>query len=95
MKFVSLLDCDHIGKNETIETQNLVDELKDLITLDGALNPKPGLLYQENAYRVEEKKNNEFPVTGGKLDRQIHANFAGFVEGSKRSLSVESWGIGS
>ena len=92
---MSLLDCDHVGKNETIETQNLVDELKDLITLDGALNPKPVLLYQENAYRVEEKKNDEFGETGGKLDRLVHDNFAGFVEGSKRSSLVESWGIGS
>ncbi|KAI3720294.1 hypothetical protein L6452_21209 [Arctium lappa] len=95
VKYVSLLDCDHVGNNETIETQNLVEELKDLITLDGALKPKPVLSYQENAYRVEEMMKDEFPETGGKLDRQIHANFAGFVENSKRSSSVESWGVGS
>ncbi|XP_024989030.1 uncharacterized protein LOC112523595 isoform X1 [Cynara cardunculus var. scolymus] len=93
VKFVSLLDCDHVGKNETIETQDLVDELKDLITLDGSLNPKPVLSYQENPYRVEETKNDEFLETRGKLDRQIHANFAGFVESSKRTSSVESRGL--
>ncbi|KAJ9563819.1 hypothetical protein OSB04_008979 [Centaurea solstitialis] len=94
-KFVSLLDCDHVVKNETIETQNLVDELKDLMTLDGALSPKPVLLYQENAYRVEEKRNDEVLEKGGKLDKLVNANVAGFVEGSKRSSSVESWGVGS
>nr|XP_043626880.1 uncharacterized protein LOC122598356 isoform X1 [Erigeron canadensis] len=94
VKPLSFLDYNDLGHTETIKTHHeLVDELKDLITYDGTSSTELSL-DQENAFRVEDK-NEVLPEMAGKLDRHIYANFAGFVEGSKRTSSVESWVIGS
>ncbi|XP_076928167.1 uncharacterized protein LOC143592033 isoform X2 [Bidens hawaiensis] len=87
-KLVSLLDldCADVVMNETTQTRDLVDELKDLMTLDGTQSPKLCLnLNQENdGYIVEEIKEAGVE-NGGKIDKHIYANLVGFVEGSKRN----------
>lgn len=88
VRSLSLLDSDNLGDNESSVTRDLVNELKDLVALDGVVESKP-LLDREIVYGVENEVSGE---SGGKLDRQIYANFVGFVEGSKQNSSL---GIGS
>ena len=86
---VSFLDYDDLSNHETSKTHEIVDELKDLITFDGTPNPNLSL-DQENVHRVEEK-NDLSLGTSGNIDKQICANFASFVEGSKTTSSGELW----
>ena len=86
---VSFLDYDDLSNHETSKTHQIVDELNDLITFDCTLNPNLSL-DQENVHRVEEK-NDLSLGTSGNIDKQICANFASFVEGSKTTSSGELW----
>nr|XP_043623694.1 uncharacterized protein LOC122595406 [Erigeron canadensis] len=54
VKPLSFLDYNDFGRIETTKTNDLVDELKDLITYDGTISNKV-TLKQENAYRLDEK----------------------------------------
>ncbi|KAK1425849.1 hypothetical protein QVD17_21210 [Tagetes erecta] len=95
-KPVSLLDCDDLvsNNNETTKTLDLIYELKDLVTFDDTGNPKLSL-YQESTYSIVAEKKEVVLDNGEKIDKQIYANLAGFVEGSKRTSSVGSWDVGS
>lgn len=87
-KPVSLLDCDDLVSNdETTKTLDLIDELKDLVTFDGTGYPKLSLNQEDDCSIVEEKKEVVLD-NGQKIDKQIYANFVGFVESSKRTSSV-------
>ncbi|XP_076889772.1 uncharacterized protein LOC143540659 [Bidens hawaiensis] len=83
-KPVSLLDSDVLVSNETTQTRDLVDELKDLMTLEGTRNPKLCLNQENDSYIVKAIKEGGVE-NGGKIDKHIYANLVGFVEGSKRN----------